>query len=115
MNQSFIYKKGGVVLIPFPFTNLSGQKVRPAVVISESAEGDDVIVIFISSKISEKIRKFDIIIKPDKDNGLKTTSLIKCSKIATLDIKVILRKIGFLDKQYQNQVDAKLKNILSLQ
>lgn len=72
------------------------------------------IVVFISSKIPEKIRKFDVIIKPDENNGLKTISLIKCSKIATLDIKVILRKIGFLDKKYQDQVDVKLKSIFGL-
>ena len=72
------------------------------------------IVVFISSKIPEKIQKFNIMIKPDKNNGLKTTSLIKCSKIATLDIKVILRQIGFLNRKYQNQVDIKLKSIFGL-
>ena len=43
-------KRGTVVLTPFPFTDLSGTKVRPAVVVSPSDRpGEDVILAFISS------------------------------------------------------------------
>ncbi len=45
--------KGKIVAIPFPFTNLSGAKVRPALVIYEGHE--DVIVAFISSKIPAEL------------------------------------------------------------
>ena len=41
--------KGKIVAIPFPFTDLKGTKVRPALVIDEGHE--DVIVAFISSKL----------------------------------------------------------------
>ncbi len=109
-----IHKKGSLVLVPFPFTDLSGQKIRPALVISKNTESSDLIVVFISSKIPPKVRRFDIIIKPDKDNGIKTNSLIKCSKIATLDAKVVLGKIGFLNNQYLEHIDKKIKNVLGL-
>ena len=42
--------RGKVILTPFPFTNLRGKKVRPAVIISsDTRRGGDVIIAFISS------------------------------------------------------------------
>jgi len=44
-------KRGTVVLTPFPFTNLSGQKVRPAVVVSRSdRQGRDILLAFITGQ-----------------------------------------------------------------
>ena len=43
-------KKGAVILVPFPFTDLSENKVRPAVVLSCAMKGEDVVVAFISSQ-----------------------------------------------------------------
>ena len=41
--------KGKIVLIPFPFTDLSGSKVRPAIILSNNKKGEDCLVAFISS------------------------------------------------------------------
>ncbi len=46
-------KKGTIVLTPFPFTDLAGQKNRPALVLALSRRGEDVILAFISSVIRE--------------------------------------------------------------
>ena len=107
-------KKGTIVLVPFPFTDLSGQKVRPALVISDAAEKEDVIVVFISSKIPKKISDFDIKINPDKENSLKIASLIKCAKIATLDTKTVLGELGSISKDQLRLVNEKLRTIFSL-
>jgi len=53
--------KGKIVLVPFPFTDLTAAKLRPALVIHE---GDrDVVTAFISSKIPSKLYAVDILIK----------------------------------------------------
>lgn len=57
-------KKGAIVLTPFPFTNLSGQKNRPALVLSLSRQGEDVLVAFISSVV-EKKGETDLLISKD--------------------------------------------------
>jgi mRNA interferase MazF len=44
-------RRGDIVLVPFPFTDLTGQKVRPALVISPDPPGEDVMVAFISSVV----------------------------------------------------------------
>jgi len=105
-------KRGKIVLTPFPFTDISGQKVRPALVISRNLSGDDVVVLFISSKPDRRQLKYDLVIQESKENGLKTKSSIKCSKIATLDKKVILGELGKLSKFDQERVDKKLKQLI---
>ena len=47
-------KRGTVILTPFPFTDLTGNKVRPAIIISvDDRQGNDVIIIFVSSVFRE--------------------------------------------------------------
>ena len=52
--------KGKIIAVPFPFTNLKGAKVRPALVIYEGRE--DVIVAFISSKIPAERYNVDVLL-----------------------------------------------------
>jgi len=96
-----MYKQGDIILVPFPFTDLSGEKVRPALIVSNIEKGDDITLCFISSIIPGKILDSEVIIKKDgenfKDTGLKINSIIKVTKIATLEKKVILGKLGSLD------------------
>ncbi len=69
-------------LIQFPFTDLSGEKNRPAIILLESEY--DVIVSFITTKLKWK-KESDIMILPSKENGLKELSLVRLSKLATID------------------------------
>jgi mRNA interferase MazF len=84
-------KKGDIVLIKFPFTDLSGFKNRPALVLI--SRESDVVVSFITSNIIHS-EHWDIILEPNLENGLKQISTIKISKIATLDKTLVLGKIG---------------------
>lgn len=78
--------KGDIVLIPFPFTDFSGTKNRPALIL---AHGEvDITVSFITTQLKWK-EDFDIKIEPSQTNGLKRTSLIRLSKIATLDKNLV--------------------------
>lgn len=101
-----MYNFGTIVLIPFPFTDLTSAKLRPAVIISKtSLRKEDVIVAFISSKLSLKIEASDFILKsndPDfKASGLKTDSVFKFGKVATLNKKLIVGELGFI---YENVI-----------
>ena len=83
-----MYKKGVVVLVPFPFTDLFGNKVRPAIIISKGKIGNDVIVVFVTSQSKLK-EKHLVKINPTLHTGLKVMSQIICAKIATLDSKIV--------------------------
>lgn len=107
-------KRGDVVLIPFPFSDLSGQKIRPAVVLSKNDKTNNIILVFITSKSKQSKSLSAVPISPTTHNGLKVDSLIICDKIATLDKKTILGSIGTLDKTTQTKVDTTLKQVLNL-
>ncbi len=102
------------MLIPFPFTDLSGQKVRPALIISTSRKDHDIVVIFITSVLTSEI-KSTVSIMPSTQNGIKVKSEIVCGKIATLDKNIVLGKLGTIESTLQSKVDISLKQVLGLQ
>jgi mRNA interferase MazF len=104
-------KKGDVILISFPFTDLKGEKVRPAMVLVVSDL--DVIIGFITTQFKWQ-STFDIFLEPDALNGLKKTSLLRLSKITTIDKDLVLGKLGELNSKYINSVNENLIKILDL-
>jgi mRNA interferase MazF len=113
-----MFKKGSIILVPFPFTDLSGKKLRPALVLSwASPKGDDIIVAFISSR-KEKVGTFDVLMKEGEKSfsatGLKIFSLVKVNKIATLDKKTCLGELGNIDASTQKEVEKKLKALFGV-
>ena len=104
-------KKGSIILIPYPFTDLRGSKVRPAVVLCKNDL--DVTICFITSKLKWKTA-FDISVFPSATNGLKVPSLIRTCKIATIDFALVLGELGELSNFEIDELDKGLKNLLQL-
>ena len=104
-------KKGSIILIPFPFTDLKGNKIRPAVVLCMS--GMDVTICFITSELKWKT-EYDIYVLPSKNNGLKTPSLIRTGKIATIDFSLVLGELGELSNAEIEELNEGLRQLLQL-
>ena len=104
-------QKGDIVLIPFPFTDLTGNKLRPAVILF--AMSLDVTVCFITTQLQWQ-ETTDVLLQPIEKNGIKKTSLIRTSKIATLDKSLAIGKIGSLVKNEESQLNTQLKQLLQL-
>lgn len=111
-------KKGTIVLIPFPFTDLSSHKVRPAVVVSQMNKGDDFIVAFISSQKLKTKESTDVLVMRESsgfsDTGLKMDSVVRVSKIATLDKKIMLGALGAVSKDTSKEIDTKIRILFGL-
>lgn len=113
-------KRGTIILTPFPFTDLSKNKVRPALIVSSNNRKDnDVIIAFISSVVEpDNLSQTDILLDSKdilfKETGLKTTSVIRTEKLATIDKRIILGELGSIDKQFMNRIDENLKIVLDL-
>jgi mRNA interferase MazF len=103
--------KGDIVLITFPFTDLSGSKLRPAVVLADT--NLDVTVSFITTQTNWQ-ETTDILLTPTTTNGLRKLSLIRTSKIATLDRTLAKGLLGRLIAQEINDLNVKLKQLLQL-
>ena len=106
--------KGTIVLTQFPFTNLSTIKRRPAVIVSSSEKtGDDIVVAFISSKITEPIKETDCVLDtnhPDfMGTGLKKNSILKMDKLVTIEKRIIVGEIGRVSKAILHELDKKLR------
>lgn len=112
-------KRGTVVLTPFPFTDLSGTKVRPAVVVSPADRpGEDVILAFISSVKPPTLLPTDLSIEtshPDfPGSGLKVASIVKCDKLATVQRPIILGELGALSPSLLLELNVRLRLALGL-
>jgi mRNA interferase MazF len=112
-------KRGTVVLSPFPFTDLSGTKVRPAVAVSRSDRpGNDVILSFFTSYRGQPLVPTDLLIldtHPDfLLSRLKTSSVLKLDKLMTLDVSILLGELGELSTSILKQVDDKIRYSLGL-
>ncbi len=103
--------KGDIVLIPFPFTDLTGSKLRPALILAETSL--DVTVSFITTQLQWQ-EPTDVLLQPNSNNGIKKTSIIRLSKIATIDTSLVLGKIGVLNNQQFNEVNLKLKIVFQI-
>lgn len=104
--------KGDIVLITFPFTDLSGSKLRPAVVLIETSF--DFTVCFITTQ-TERTDLYDILLSPNTINGLKKVSLIRTNKMATLDRTLAKGLLGKLTEPEIEDLNNKLKILLELQ
>jgi len=104
-------KKGDIILVPFPFTDLTELKTRPALVLISTEL--DVTVSFITSQLKWQ-ESNDLRIEPDELNGLKKPSLIRLSKLATIEKKLVIGKLRMLIDSGLKQVNQELIKLFDL-
>ena len=107
------FVKGDIVVVPFPFSDLTGHKRRPAFVIS-SLPGDDLIVCQITSQ--HKADPWALpLAKSDFETGhLPVDSFIRPNKIFTASQSLILYAAGHLSQAKVNEITSTVINIISL-
>ena len=103
--------KGDVIVLPFPFTDLSSAKRRPAVVLAD-IKGNDYIMLQITSKNVKDSYAISLSATDFKSGSLKTDSNVRPNKIFTLDSQLILYKIGHLTDQKLNECIESVCNII---
>lgn len=111
-----MYKFGTIVLVPFPFTDLTSTKVRPALIFSKTdKKSKDLILAFITSRTREKAEKGKFLLesthKNFKQTGLKVDSLVRFDKLATLNKKLILGELGFLHENLLKKAKPKFQEV----
>ena len=110
-----IYEPFDVIVVPFPFTDSSRTKRRPALVLSNKNDFGTKIEHSVLAMITSQKNDpwpLDVTIKIKKQSGLTAPSVVRM-KIFTLDNRFILRKIGHLSKSDQNQFKKSLSNLLN--
>lgn len=91
-------KTGIVVLLPFPFAELTNVKVRPAVVICQTKDFyQDLVVCAISSVVPTSLSENEIMLQPDAENNLRKTSVLKVDRIVTAKKETVIKELGKLN------------------
>jgi len=89
------YQRGDVVLIPFPFTDLTATKTRPTVVVSSAVYQNvrpELLLFYISSQVSKATESIDYVLNDWKTAGLLKPSFVR-PKIAAIEPKLIVHQI----------------------
>jgi len=98
------FVKGDVVVVPFPFSNLSGSKRRPALVLTD-LRGDDIMICQITSKpanddiFAQALKSEDFV-----SGSLPVDSFIRPLRVFTADKHIVSRKIGKITPERMNKV-----------
>jgi mRNA interferase MazF len=105
------FVKGDVVVVPFPFSDLTTLKRRPALVIAE-LEGDDLILCQITSKATKD--SYTLLLEDNDfaEVGLHQSSNIRPNRIFTADSHIVIYKVGHLVFEKINIVTDKVISIL---
>ncbi|PIU22169.1 MAG: growth inhibitor PemK [Candidatus Diapherotrites archaeon CG08_land_8_20_14_0_20_30_16] len=93
------FVKGNVVVVPFPFSDLSGTKKRPALIVANIISNDyilcEITTVPVTDNYSILLESIDF-----EDGGLNKSSKIRPNKIFTLDSSIIFYSTGKL-KDYK--------------
>lgn len=113
-NHSMI--KGKLVLVPFPFDDLSSDKLRPAVCLTNPiGSHHHVVLSFITSRIPDEVLETDIVIDSKRDDfsitGLHVSSAVRLHRLMTVTTSLIQREIGNLSSQMEVEVSEKLPKL----
>lgn len=108
-----------VVLVPFPFDDLSSSKVRPAVCLTEAVgERHQVVLAFITSVVPPKLESTDVLLDPSSSDfgrtGLRVRSALRLHRMVTVSAGIILRQLGVLTPSIQTQVRERLRALFGL-
>lgn len=110
--------KGDIILVPFPFTDLSETKLRPAVVLWVDPKGQDVTLCFISSQEIDRVTDDEFVIFPSDTEfdrtGLKSPSKVRVARIVTLERSLLQRRLGQLSSHHLQQLDLCLVNAFQI-
>lgn len=108
------FEPGDVVLVPFPFTDQSATKKRPAVVISSkayNAERPDVVIMAVTSQIKPTPIIGEVIVQDWQAAGLLKPSAIK-PVITTIEKRLVIQTLGRLNERDQQALQDALKIML---
>jgi mRNA interferase MazF len=102
------YRFGEIVLLKFPFVEQQEAKRRPALVLLDAGDAD-----ILASRITSQdvYTEFDVVLDDWRQSGLLIPSVIRLHKMATLEKRLVERKLGVLMHKEMLNVQAKLQQI----
>jgi mRNA interferase MazF len=112
-------RRGDVILVPFPFTDLTASKYRPAVILTPEPTGPDLVVAYVSSSIpSEPLPPAHLLVPSNhlefRETGLKQTSVIRLDKLMTIARFRVHRRLGHLGPSLLTLLESRFRTAFGL-
>jgi mRNA interferase MazF len=110
------FQRGDVVLIPFPYTDLSAVKTRPAVVVSSDlyhAIRSELLLAYVSSQVSQANPAIDYVLLDWSAAGLLKPSFVR-PKVAAIEPTLVVHRVGALSARDRLKVDQCLRRAMDL-
>jgi mRNA interferase MazF len=104
--------KGEVILVRYPFSNLSGSKVRPGVVVNAPHVSQDFIIVPLTSKVSHLLAG-EFVLTDWKAAGLNVASAAK-RRLYTVHQSLVIKSVGSLSAKDAGMLDDSLRDWLAL-
>jgi len=107
--------RGDLLLVPFPFSNQAGKKVRPVIVISNNdfnEHSEDLIVVGVTSNLSKDRYTLKLNNQDLEEGKLISECCIKVENILRLDKFLVIKKIGKIKKEKTSQIIKILESII---
>lgn len=100
MPSTTAYKRWDVVLVPFPYSDFTATKRRPALIVSPDSYnfGPDVTIAFVTSQVNSPSRIGDYRLIQWQAAGLPKPSMVRM-KFVTVDKAIVMRKLGSLREE----------------
>jgi mRNA interferase MazF len=102
------YSSGELLLVSFPFADITGAKRRPALVLFDTGD-EDIIVARVTSQTVES--EFDVELLDWQQAGLLIPSVVRIHKVATLEKRLVERNLGTLTPSDWARVQAKIQQL----
>jgi mRNA interferase MazF len=111
------FEQGAIVLIPFPFTDLSSSKQRPGLVLRSDRLEPDLVVCAITSQIGSPLTEMEFLVPTHELSswGLPKPSKVKLAKLFTLHPSLVRKKIGVVPADTLERVLEQARSLFDLE
>ena len=115
MKSGVVFNQGEIIIVPFPFSNLSGVRQRPVLVLSKTdylKECEDIITCGITSNLKDS--RYSLLIDNSNliEGNIPIKSRIKIDKLFTLEQSIVIKKIGRINKETFDRVRKEFFNLI---
>jgi len=116
MPSTMAYRQGDIVLVSFPFTDLSSSKRRPALILSPdffNAAREDLVLAAVTSRITDDPNAVPLWRGDFAAGGLPKPSIVKATKLFTMHSSLIAKQIGSVRSEKMEEVLRSLRRFFS--
>ncbi|MFZ0748646.1 MAG: type II toxin-antitoxin system PemK/MazF family toxin [Pyrinomonadaceae bacterium] len=106
------YSRGSVILVRFPFSDLTSSKVRPAIVVSAAHPSQDVLIVPLTSK-TDQLQPGDFAMENWQAAGLNVPSAVK-GDVFTIQQSLVIRTVGSISGSDERDLERSLRAGLGL-